>query len=349
MLSTPEIAAMVLAGVMFVPFCSAAKKIGLVDRPKDRKQHEQEVPLVGGVTIALAVFLSLLLTDVPFSDFRVFFFSLVILLIVGLLDDHRDIPAWSKFLAQFFLGLLLVFDGNVIIPNVGDIFATGIPQSLGILAIPFSILAIVGVINSFNMHDGHDGVAGGSVILTLITVIALIKSSPFPAPEPYLVFVRILLVSVCVFEIFNLGGLFGKREPVFLGDAGSMFLGLAIVYLLIRLSVGPEPILRPATAPLFIAVPLLDMFGVIVNRLVSRKAIFAADRNHFHHVLLSFGLSNRAVFLVIMALQASFCLAGYAANRSQFPDFLIFWGFVLLVFVYSVGMVLVVRVRRSRL
>ena len=145
------IAAILISAALLFYLSPVARRIGLVDRPNTRKQHTNEVPLTGGIAIAVSLMLSLLLFDISLQPFRLLFFCLGVLMIVGVLDDHQDVPAFVKFAFQLFVAIVLVYLDERLVKFVGDIFFTGVDQGLNYLAVPFSILAIIGVINAFNM------------------------------------------------------------------------------------------------------------------------------------------------------------------------------------------------------
>ena len=152
-----------------------ARSIDLVAYPGGRgiRQHSQPVPLVGGISIILAVCLCALLSPLNLSHFRVLFFSVILLTFVCVLDDHRDIKASIKFLFQILVvGILIYFD-DVTVLYLGELFPDQGRQGLGLLAVPFTLVAIIGVMNAVNMIDGHDGLAGSCALITLCAILLL--------------------------------------------------------------------------------------------------------------------------------------------------------------------------------
>ena len=121
-----SILAAFLVGFFLTFLAPISRQIGLVDRPTERKRHAYEVPLVGGIAIGITFLLSMLLMPFSLKEYRMFFFAITVLLIVGVLDDHRDISAGVKFLMQIFVALLIVQIGGQLVSNVGDIFNRGI-------------------------------------------------------------------------------------------------------------------------------------------------------------------------------------------------------------------------------
>ena len=160
-----------LTAALIKVLAPAARRVDLVDYPNSRKVHETTVPLIGGIAIFISLTLSLLLfAEVSFASLRILFFCFAIIVVTGVLDDHRDIPPHAKFLVQILVAfLLVVLDGQTVL-HIGDIFDRGVAQGLAFLAIPFSIIAIVAAINAQNLIDGYDGVCS---VVTIVSLLGL--------------------------------------------------------------------------------------------------------------------------------------------------------------------------------
>ena len=149
-----------------------AKQVGLTASPDSRKRHRDQIPLIGGIAIIVAFFFALALFPFGLSRFRIFLFCLGCLMIVGILDDHHDIPAAGRLFLQLLISGVLVIGDDVVVRSIGDIFGwfDGNEQGLGWLATPLTIIAITGIINAYNMIDGHDGVAASVFLLSACVV-----------------------------------------------------------------------------------------------------------------------------------------------------------------------------------
>jgi len=272
------------------------------------------------------------------SDFRYLFFSSTILLIVGVLDDYHEISAVAKFIGQGLVAATMVLAGGLEIPNVGDIFMweDGNTLGTGVLAAPLTIIAIVGVVNSMNMVDGHDGLAGSIFLVTACSLIIIAGASESWKLQ-YLI--SLFVVAVLVFLVFNLPFAFAEKNKIFLGDAGSMLLGLILVWMMLELVIEPG-VLKAVSGPWLLGVPLLDMFCVISLRIMSRISPLVADRQHLHHFLSDWGLSKRLVLLVILLIHLGFCLIGVFGSLYDWPDAMLFWPMFLIFGIY-----LFVRIR----
>ena len=325
------IVAITSSWLLIIYMAPIATRLGLVDLPSKRKHHSKPVPLIGGLCIAVSFFLSVMLLEFSLGEFRILFFSIIVITIVGLLDDYKELPPYAKFLSQIFIGIIIVLASNIEITNIGDIFNNGTPQGLGGLGPIFLIISVVGVINAFNMIDGHDGLAG---LLSIQSLAFLIVVAALERNYASLNILLLLSVGICVFLIFNLTLFVNEKRKVFLGDTGSMFIGLIIVYFLILLVEETDNSLSAPLAPWLIAVPLMDMFSVIIERIILRKWVFSADRNHLHHVLLEKGLSKSQVLVVVVGLQGILLAWAFISYFADLADWIVFWSMFPIFFGY---------------
>ena len=335
----PYAIALTLIIGLFIGLTPVAQKIGLVDHPNERKKHASPTPLIGGLCISMALFLSLLLFDIPYGSLRILFFCMGIITLIGILDDRNDIPAYSKFLVQIFISVVLVFGDQLIITSIGDIWSSDSFQGLGFLAIPFTLVAIVGVINALNLIDGHDGLAGIMGLFGCTSVLFISHQSGVAVASGEWTLLSLLALFIATFLIFNIGA-FKDVPKIFLGDAGSMLIGLILAYFLISLtqpSFERSPVFSPVTAPWLIGLPLLDMFRVVIKRTISGRSLIRADRQHIHHLLLNFGCSRLGTLLILAVTQLIFCTFGILSAIYKVPEWVIFWSFVVLQLVYFQG------------
>ena len=299
-----------------------AVQIALTDRPNARKEHISNVPLVGGLSIVIGFFVGIIFVPSPMGEFRLLFFGIVALIIVGMLDDHQDIKAGWKFLAQLAVASALVWHDDLQISHIGKIWGES-NQGLGPLAVPLTVLAIVGAVNCVNMIDGHDGAAASLSIATLTAIALLVYRG---GVESVSMIIWVFVTALSIFLVFNFQDSSGRVPKVFLGDAGSMVIGLFIAYFLVRFGGDSSPqLIKPVSAVWLIGVPLLDMLSVMIIRLMRGRNIMTAERSHIHHILLKRGLSKSAVFGIILGLQVVFVTVGITINFTQIPEPWFFW------------------------
>lgn len=306
-----------------------AGRLGWVDRPDDRKQHRHPVPLTGGVAMCAAFCLSLPLASDKPDAYPVLLACLVVLALVGAYDDLRSVQPATRFLFQIVAVLLMTFNGQVLLSNLGNLLGWG-SISLGEFAIPFTLFGIVGVINAFNMIDGLDGLAGGVALIVIGWLLALNLTAPVPdhhASNALLILAMVVIGFLC----FNLRHPWRIQASVFMGDSGSTMLGFALGWFLVSLSQdreGQAAVMTPMTAVWVLAVPLLDTVTVMIRRLRARQSPFNADRQHLHHLLLNYGYPDGQVTMMLLAGALITGAIGMAAHQLDVPEFVQFYGFL---------------------
>tara|TARA_B110000879_G_scaffold136838_1_gene178682 strand:- start:394 stop:1158 length:765 start_codon:yes stop_codon:yes gene_type:complete len=218
-----------LAGVALISFAFTKLLIplshatDLLDRPDKRKQHLGPVPLVGGIGIYLSVlFCAVLFLELPETFIGI---ALICGLItfLGALDDRNPVPPYYRLTMQLIAGVCLATVGGSCIRDLGNLTGLG-AINLGLIAIPFSAVAITGLCNAYNMVDGIDGLAGS---LTIVSMVSLLLLANGHAPDNQVALLAYMATSIGVFLLFNLKiGPFANTK-IFMGDAGSTFLGFA--------------------------------------------------------------------------------------------------------------------------
>ncbi len=323
----------------------AAPTLSLVDHPAAHRRHGVPTPLVGGVAIFLGCVFGLLASDIPLSHLRGLFLGCGLLVVVGVLDDIHELSSTARFVAQILAALAMIHQGGVVLITVGDLSGAG-QMYLGSWQLPLTVFATVGVINSLNMIDGLDGLSGCLLLIALAGLIYFGQAAGLDADLSVLV---VLATAVGCFLLFNLR--FGpwRRARVFLGDAGSMFLGFALCWFLVDFSQKPDAAMRPVTALWLVAIPLCDTVAVMVRRLAERRSPFAADRTHIHHLLQHAGCSvDRALGLIV--LYALSCAAfGIFGERLGWSEATSFYAFLAMFAVHLAANVWYVRRHRETL
>jgi len=308
-----------------------AVRIGLVDRPHGRKQHTAETPLVGGLAIFFGFYISVSLAEIPVSNLPIFMICSLALVIMGVFDDLRDLSFKPRLMVQVLAALGMCFWGKVILQDLGHLGWDDSMLTLGALAIPFTVFATVGVINAVNMSDGLDGLSGS---LTLVALGGLAALAALDGRWTEFEVVFVLSFAVAGFLLFNARVPSRVRALVFLGDSGSMFLGFAIAWFLISFSQGSDRIMSPVTALWLVAVPLCDTVGIMLRRILKGRSPFAADREHFHHILQLAGYSVSQVNLIIGSI-AIICMAlGIVGHVLQVSDAIMFVAFLTVFAAY---------------
>lgn len=290
-----------------------AVRIGAVDAPDQRKVHTRIMPRMGGLAIYIGFVISFFLF-VPFQSKRELLGILIggtIILIVGMLDDKLQLsPKW-KMLGQLIATAVVVIPfglkiGIVNLPYDGYLdFSKG---WLFWLAVPITMIWIVGVTNAVNLIDGLDGLSAGvsGIATATMAIMALIMKDMVVA-----IYCFVLLGAILGFLYFNF-----HPARIFMGDTGSLFLGFNLAALSIMGF--KEAVFVSFIIPIVVlAVPLWDTLFAIVRRIVNKKPISSPDKGHLHHCLLKMGLSHRASVLTIYSISIFFGAMAIVLSKTE--------------------------------
>ncbi|BBU03903.1 UDP-N-acetylglucosamine--undecaprenyl-phosphate N-acetylglucosaminephosphotransferase [Aeromonas veronii] len=295
-----------------------AGKLQLVDLPNQRKQHVGAIPLIGGLAVSIGVYLSVFIT-MPLS------LTLVMLLlcagaivVIGAVDDALDISPRLRLGLQALLIVVLCLSTGVGLHHFGDVVGVGdihLPWGEVFVA----VLAVCAAVNAFNMMDGIDGLAGSMAGISLVGLATLFGNT-MPDMANFCLVIAIALVP---YLAINLTIPPFKRK-IFMGDAGSMFLGFIIGFLVIYGSQVTEqrPAFRPVMALWLMGLPLIDMVGIMIRRIRKGQSPLKADRNHLHHILLHAGFTHREALLLMVVTNLGIVFMGILAEMAKLPEWL---------------------------
>lgn len=322
--------ACLLTALLIVWLRRPALRFGLVDHPGGRKRHGDSVPLTGGLAIAVGAGATLLLSADAMAVYRVLFVAVLLLAVIGVLDDLGEVSPRTKLGVQVLAAVLMCSWGNHFLTALGDIVGRG-PIELANWAIPLTIFATVAVINGINMFDGIDGLAGSLAWLMLAFFAYFAWLTPDPSALKLLL---VLAGGVTGFLLFNLPHRWRGRQRVFMGDTGALVLGFVIAWFSIALSQAPEGRVPPVVMLWVVGVVLFDVFTVTVRRVLRRRDPASPDRAHLHHLLLRRGHSPRRALALIVGANAALGLAGTILWRAGASESLMFVLFMLLGIAY---------------
>ncbi len=319
-----------LVVLLVMPFRKFARLVGIVDAPGGRKQHDKAIPPIGGLIIfTVFMIFGVVSGIVDLQKYWPLYSSLVVLLVSGALDDQFPIPAKLKFFIHIGAAAIIAFMGNVQAAYLGDLFGYGIVWT-GFLSYPFTLIAIVLLINAINLIDGMDGLSGGvSSVMFLWFVVACLGAGDF-----YQAAVLLLLIAcICGFLVFNMRNPWRRKASLFLGDAGSMSIGLVIAWFSVLLARGPESPLEPIVVAWIIGFPIFDTCAQFFRRVCEGRDPFSPDRGHFHHHFIDAGVPVRVATPIIIALVAFMGGIGYGAFSIGVPPVVLTasWGCLLVV------------------
>jgi UDP-GlcNAc:undecaprenyl-phosphate GlcNAc-1-phosphate transferase len=276
-----------------------ALRAGILSRPNKRRVHTKSMPYLGGLAIYFAFVITILVVFYTNQQFRIDFFQKLkgfliagtLITLLGLWDDIKNIRPTIKLSGQVAVALLLFGFGFRI-----ELFTnpfTGSEMHIPLfISILITIVWIVGLINAMNLIDGLDGLAAG--------ITAIVCGS--------LLFISLLLNNYIT--IYLLAALAGSAlgflrynfypAKIFMGDAGSMFIGLTLATVTLIRSQHKSAVAAALLVPITVlAIPIYDTMMAVIRRLFKRSSIFRADKRHIHHRLLSTGLEQKQIVLFL--------------------------------------------------
>ena len=298
-----------------------APRLNLVDAPRGHKTHQGSIPVVGGIAIFGGILVTFLGQQVYHFNFTAFLVCAAILVAAGVWDDRKGLPVRVRMIVQVVAASLMGIWGGVALYDLGGIFS-GNTAILGVWTMPITIFAVVGGINAMNMSDGVDGLAGS---LALVTLSMLILLAWYAGMDGELAVLLALAGAVMAFLVFNLRAPWRGRAGIFMGDAGSMFLGFALVWHMVLLSQGEHRAMLPVTALWLFALPLFDTVSIMVRRALMGKSPFSPDREHFHHILQAKGFTAGQSVVVTTLLAMVLALVGVTGYLMIVPERIMFY------------------------
>jgi UDP-N-acetylmuramyl pentapeptide phosphotransferase/UDP-N-acetylglucosamine-1-phosphate transferase len=299
--------------VSIPPIVNVAHLKNLYDIPGKRKSHTLATPNLGGIAIFAGITISSgLFIDISGSpEFMQLMIAMIILFFVGIKDDILIIAPAKKLYGEILATVVLVV--------IGDMRFTSLHGFLGIYEINYitSILltsfVVIVIINAFNLIDGIDGLASGIGILISLTfgiwffLIGQIN---------YTIISAALFGALLGFFGYNV---FGHSNKVFMGDTGSLILGLVMSLIVIKfneINVSYSGIYSINSAPAvsfgILMLPLFDTMRVFIIRILNKRSPFASDKNHLHHRMLKLGLSHLGSTILLLSLNLAFIIIAFS-------------------------------------
>lgn len=297
----------ILVIIVIPPILKVARAKNLFESNNNRKIHTGSIPSLGGIAIFIGFILSTIIaTDgYSFDSLKYIIASVILMFFIGLKDDLMIISPRKKLIVQLFAGVLLITLGNVRFTSLHGIL--GIYEIHFVTSLLITLFAMIVIINSFNLIDGIDGLASGLAMLA-----ATVFGTWFyiAGQIQFSIMSFALVGSLAGFFLFNV---FGKKNKLFMGDTGSLIIGLIISTLVVKFNefniihnsefaIGAAPSVSFA----IIIVPLIDTIKVMSIRIYQGLSPFSPDKKHIHHQLLILYPSHFKVTLIIVISNAFF-------------------------------------------
>lgn len=309
-----------------------AMRLGVVDKPNQRKIHQDHKPLMGGLAIYGALVLSLLLFSPPqhLRELAAILAGASFLAIVGLLDDRYNLGIRIRLLAMIAASLGLVLAGISI-----QLFKS--PW----IDIPLTVLWVLTVTNAANFMDNMDGLTAGftAIAAGLFVVIAFSQGLTLVTS-----LAAALAGSAVGFLIYNF-----NPSSIFMGDMGALVLGFILAVLGIKLKFGTQPLNVTWMIPILVlALPLFDITLVVVTRLLEGRSPAEAGKDHTSHRLMSIGFSQRQTLFILYGTCILFGLIGVLVGAAP-PDIALRIGLAGLSFLAILFLLMMwIRVRYQK-
>ncbi|MCX5708995.1 MAG: MraY family glycosyltransferase [Candidatus Omnitrophica bacterium] len=275
-----------------------AFKFEILDYPGGRKIHKHVTPLLGGLGIYLAVMVALISADGAMGLILPILIGSTLIFVLGLIEDVQGLSAQIRFVAQLIITLGMIFIGGLRIEFLPN-------NSWGnIVEVVLTIFWLVGLTNAYNYLDGLDGLAAGSAVINLFFFLVILYNTG----QYSLGILAISLIGGCLaFLPYNLD----KKNKIFLGEAGSTFLGFTLASLALQGSWAHDSMVRLFIPILILGVPIFDMVFTTIMRIKEEKVknivewLEYGGKDHFHHYLVDAGLAPLGAVFFIYAINLS--------------------------------------------
>ena len=272
----------------------------IVDNPDARKLNKVPVPVLGGVAVFFGIMFSLSIAGYYIEGMNIQFeliIAMMIMLYTGVGDDILDFQPRRKFMLQIFVVLLMILSAEVYVDNLHGVWGVGyLPR---MLSFALTLVAAVGIINAINLIDGVDGLCA---VYVMFVAFAL---GLFLLVRGDVAYAVIAFATIGALVPFALHNMYGSKYKMFLGDGGSLVLGLISAMLALRVvqvGSGDMGVNAEAFALAVLSVPVCDTLRVMVVRVAHGHHPFRPDKRHLHHQFIALGFSHRATTFAVVAL-----------------------------------------------
>ena len=287
-----------------------AGKIGAIDVPRDnRRMHDHPIPRLGGLAIFLGFILSVLIFLPITTAMRGMLMGSVIIVILGVFDDVKNLPARFKFVVQIMAALVAVYAGNRIeVISNPNVFSDNPYWTLGVWSIPVTVIWIVAITNAVNLIDGLDGLACGVSTISSLTMLAI----ALMVSESNVAIMMAALAGACLgFLPYNL-----NPAKIFMGDTGSTFVGFILATVSVQGMFKMYTIISFVAPFLMLGLPIFDVCFAVVRRISKGQSPMSPDRSHVHHRLIDMGFSQKQTVGILYVISAILGLSAVVLTTS---------------------------------
>ena len=303
--------AAVLSYFFTPPVKNFAHKVGAIDVPKDaRRMHKKPIPRLGGLAIYGGFLCSILIFGQLDETMLCVLLGAAIIVALGIFDDVLALGAKLKFVVQIVAAAIPVCIGDLqigLFTNLNPLSDTPFVH-LGILAVPATIIWIVGITNAVNLIDGLDGLAVGVSSIAAITMLAVALLTG----NMTIAITMAALAGACIgFMPYNL-----NPAKIFMGDTGSTFLGYMLATVSIMGLFKFYAVISFAVPFLILGLPIFDTANAIIRRVAAGRSPMSPDRGHVHHKLIDMGFNQKQAVAILYAISATLGLTAVVLTSS---------------------------------
>ena len=312
----PALVALICTCWIYPYILKVAKTKHIVDNPNSRKLQRTPIPVLGGVTVIFGVSTGVMSFNLfgNFYDMLPVFASILIIMIIGLIDDIISLSSRLRLIIEVLLVLYLIYATGQQINDFHGLWGVQfIPEYI---SIPLTVLACVGIINAINLIDGVDGYSSGYSIVSCILFGIMFYSLN------NIRMVALAAIVVASLIPFFLHNVFGKQSKMFIGDAGTLSLGLIFSVFVVKIL--SSPLNTPPSNPnlglipfslAVLCIPVFDTLRVMSTRILKGYSPFLPDKTHLHHLFIELGFSHIGTTSSIIGLNLLIVLCWYLAYK----------------------------------
>jgi len=309
--------AIVISTVAYPTVFRFAKRYNIVDNPNARKLQRVPIPMMGGVVVYIGIIAGMIVLFLFLKESLLLWglLAMTIMMLIGIWDDVKDLSASLRFLLEIAMVTLFIVMTDVYIDDFHGLWGIyELPSWLGII---FSVFVGVGIINAVNLIDGVDGYSSGFGMMA-----CLIFALAFHSVWSITMVCMAVIVAGALLPFF-LHNVFGIRSKMFIGNGGTMMLGmLMVVFLFFALSSKTQcnqleefGICLPAMCVAVMCVPVFDTLRVMTMRIMRGKSPFRPDKTHLHHLFIDMGFSHLGAAIAILTMNLIVALIWYLTWR----------------------------------
>lgn len=314
-----------------------SKKYSIYDHPNHLKKHEKNISYLGGIAILFSFHITTRLSTAEIVNQPIYFdyylSTLMIIFFYGLGDDIFNYKPYKKFIFQIIVSIFLVHKMNIYVP-----LENMYPFMSKTISISITILILIAITNAFNLIDGADGIATSIALMTTIfyAILFFLQNNIF----------------FCLIAVSLSGSLIGflcyNKPPayIFMGDSGSLFIGMIIGTFIIILTQNQKTLYLPNNLNQKIligistlTIPVFDMIRLFATRILDKKNPFKGDTNHIHHLFNKIGFSKNQTLFFIITIQI---LTALSSMFFYYKNLILVYSILFLIYLATIKVITII-------